>query len=152
MKKLIVSLIIFSSVLMGSFMVPAIARADVAPECNGSSSFLGFPTWYKYLDVGDKDGQKCAIKGPVDPSNAEKLNWEAAVPRIALAVVEILLRVAGLVAVGFVVYGGFKYITSQGEPDATKTARQTIINALIGVVIAMIATAIVSFVARTLSN
>jgi hypothetical protein len=34
---------------------------------------------------------------------------------IALAIVDMLLRVAGLVAVAFVIWGGFNYITSQAE-------------------------------------
>ena len=60
--------------------------------------------------------------------------------------VEILLRIAGLVAVVYVVMGGFKYMTSQGEPENLKQAQGTIINALIGLVIAMLATAVVNVI------
>jgi hypothetical protein len=50
------------------------------------------------------------------------------------------------VAVGYVIYGGIQYVTSQGSPDATKKAQQTIINALIGVVLAVLAASIVAFI------
>lgn len=65
---------------------------------------------------------------------------------IALALVDIALRVAAIVAVGYVVYGGVQFVVAQGETDKTKRARQTIINALIGLVIAMISTGLVAFV------
>jgi len=67
-----------------------------------------------------------------------------------LAIVDILLRIVGLVSVGFVIYGGFRYITSQGEPDATKKALATVVNALIGMAIAIFAVTIVSFMGSTL--
>jgi hypothetical protein len=65
---------------------------------------------------------------------------------IVLAIVDILLRVAALVAVGYVVYGGVQFIVAQGEADQAKKARQTAINALIGLVIALISTGLVAFV------
>ena len=67
-----------------------------------------------------------------------------------MAIVDILLRIVGLVSVGFVIYGGFRYITSQGEPDATKKALATVVNALIGMAIAIFAVTIVSFMGSTL--
>ena len=51
-----------------------------------------------------------------------------------------------MVAVAFVIYGGFKYVTSQGEPEAYKSAQQTIINALIGIALAVLAVTIVNVI------
>lgn len=69
---------------------------------------------------------------------------------IALSIIDILLRVAALAAVVFVIIGGIKYTTSQGSPDGTKSALNTILNALIGLVIAMAATALVMFIGNTI--
>lgn len=124
-----------------SFSMVGRAAAATAAFCSGTSpSFLSFPTWYKYLNPRFEGGE-CVIdvKFPED------------IAKVVLAVVEILLRLGGLVAVGFVVYGGFRYITSQGEPENTKSARQTIQNAIIGVAIATIATVAVAFVGRSFS-
>ena len=65
---------------------------------------------------------------------------------IALALLDDLIRIAALVAVGYVIYGGIQYSTSQGSPDATKKAQSTIINALIGVSMAVLAASIVAFI------
>ncbi len=149
MKNKIVGVVIAAFILFTGFAVllPATTSAAVAAECNGSTSFLSIPTWYKYLDVGRKDEDKCAIIGP--PVGGE-FSWELALPRIGLAIVDILLRVAGMVAVGYVIYGGFRYIVSQGEPDATKSAQGTVINALIGLAIALVAVVAVNFIGNSL--
>lgn len=125
------------------------ASAEVAPGCDGSTSFLGFPTWYRYLDIGPEGTDECAIIGPMEDG---KFDWQQAGAYIGIAVVEILLRLAGLVAVGFVIFGAFRFITSQGEPENTKSARQTIQNALIGLAIVLVSTAAISFVANRLTS
>ena len=66
---------------------------------------------------------------------------------IALAVVEILLRVAIIAGIIYVLIGGFKYITSRANPDKTSAAKNTVVDGLIGVVIAIVATAAISFIA-----
>lgn len=151
MRKLLAILVVTLGFTLSSTVVlTPTASAAVAAGCSDSTSFLGFPTWYKYLDIGPEEGDPCAVTGP---KNAEgEFDWEAASGRIALAIIEILLRIATIVSLGYVVYGGFRYITSQGEPDATKSARQTIINAMIGLVIALLATGIVAFVANRLTT
>jgi hypothetical protein len=42
--------------------------------------------------------------------------------------------------------GGLKYITSQGDPNATATAKNTILYAAIGLVVVALAQVIVRFV------
>lgn len=125
---------------------PSTYIAKSARQCN-VGGFFGIPTWYKYIDNFDS---KC---NPVidirNGSNGARFNGEV-VLQIALAIVDILLRIGALVAVGFVMYGGFLYLTSQGEPDGTKRGRQAIMNALIGLVIAIMASAIVAFIGARL--
>jgi hypothetical protein len=106
-----------------------------------NNSFLGFPTWYKYLEGSYDDSSKLC---------APHLSGLSDIWLIVAAVIEILLRVAVLVAVVGIIYGGFSYITSQGEPDKTSKARMTIINAAGGMVIAILATVIVSFIAGSI--
>lgn len=93
------------------------------------------PSWYKYIE-GEQVGKTCELK----------FQFPDDIGAILLAMVEILLRLGAIVAVGFVIYGGFMYMTSQGEPDKAAAARTTILNALIGLVLAILATAIVSFI------
>ena len=54
-----------------------------------------------------------------------------------------ILAVAGAVAVVFIVLGGIKYSTSQGDPGDTKKAKDMIMYALVGLVVVILAFAIV---------
>lgn len=107
---------------------------NFARNCDGGL----LPTWYKHLET---DSRTCEIQNFTFPND---------LPPILLGVVEILLRIGVFAAVGFVIYGGFLYMTSQGEPDKAASARKTIINAVIGLVIGLLATGAVSFIGRQL--
>lgn len=105
----------------------------VAATCG--DKLLGIiPPWYDGLQ-----NSSCSLED-VDFSQSEVL-W-----KIGFNIIEILLRVGGLVAIGFIIYGGFMFATSQGDPEGAKKARNTITNALIGVVISLLASTIVMFV------
>lgn len=54
--------------------------------------------------------------------------------------------VVGAVAVLMLVIGGLRYVLSGGDASQTKSAKDTILYAIIGVVIALMAYAIVNFV------
>ncbi|HVW23014.1 MAG TPA: hypothetical protein VHB51_00820 [Candidatus Saccharimonadales bacterium] len=121
----------------------ATAFSNFAAACtNGAhSGFLGFPTWYEYL------------KQTTDPNSGlctPQLGSLSDIWLIVAAVIEILLRLAAVIAVIFVIYGGFTYITSQAETEATAKAKNMIVNALVGLTIAVMAAAIVSFVAKSI--
>jgi ABC-type Fe3+ transport system permease subunit len=107
----------------------------------GNPSFFGLPTWYKYLQKSKDSLGNCKIV--IVHINDYWL--------IGLGVIDILLRLIGLISVGFVIYGGIKYIISQGEPDNTRQAQHTIINALIGLALALVASGLVAFVANRLT-
>ncbi len=109
--------------------------------CQSGGDFFGLPTWYKYLE-GDTSSGKCVPT--FDLANPNNL-WG-----IALAIAEMLLRIASLVAIGFIIYAGFIYMTSGGEPERAKNAKNTIVNAIIGLVISILATAIVTLIGNTL--
>lgn len=53
-------------------------------------------------------------------------------------IIEILLTVAILLAFGFIIYGGIKWIISQGDPKNIEAARNTIYYAAIGLGVAML--------------
>jgi hypothetical protein len=112
-----------------------------AASCGGGG-FLGFPTWYKYLP------------GTTDPTThlcSPQLTRLSDVWLILAAVIEILLRVAAIVAVIFVIYGAISYVISQGDPDKTARAKGTIVNSLVGLAISVMAAAIVTFIAGSIT-
>jgi len=109
-----------------------IITTQFAAACQGGS-FIGLPKWYKYLNCG--------------PGNSPQLNDINNVWLIGAAVIEILVRLGALIAIGFVIYGGIQYVISQGEPDKLSKARHAIQDALIGLVIAVAATIVITFIA-----
>jgi amino acid transporter len=61
------------------------------------------------------------------------------------------LVLIGALAVVFIIVGGIQYITSSGDPAQVKNAKNTILYAIIGLVVAAAAYAIVSFLTGRLS-
>lgn len=70
---------------------------------------------------------------------------------IITRIINLLLLFAALIAILFIVLGGYKYITSQGNAEAAKAGRGTVVNAVIGLSIIILAFVIVSVVNRTLA-
>jgi hypothetical protein len=65
---------------------------------------------------------------------------------VVASIINILSLVVGILAVIFVIIGGLKFITSSGDPANVSSARNTIIYALVGLVIVALAQVIVRFV------
>lgn len=139
MRNIILTLAIASfSVVSLSFLSPTPALADA---CDDKGKILTLKPWYNGLA---KEGN-CAIKSPgSDPAEVSKFAWT-----IGLNIAEDIMQLAGYVAVGLVIYGGFIFMTSTGSPDRAAAGRKTLINALVGLAIAIFSVAIVNLIART---
>ncbi len=74
-------------------------------------------------------------------------------PSAIKSVINIMLIAAAMIAVIYLIIGGYQYVTAGGNADSASAARTTILNALIGLVIIFSAFAIVNFVvSKFLSN
>ncbi len=60
--------------------------------------------------------------------------------------IDLFSLIIGVAAVAMIIYGGFKFITSGGSDDGTKSAKQTILYALVGLVVVLLAQTIVKYV------
>lgn len=69
-----------------------------------------------------------------------------AIGTLARNVVNIFSFVVGAIAVIMIIYGGFRYITSGGDSNSVGSAKNTLIYAIIGLIIVALAQIIVSFV------
>jgi len=92
---------------------------------------LTFPAWYRGIT-----DSSCQVQ-------IDELNDFIKIP---LNVLEIFVQVVAYAATGFIVWGGFKYMKSQGEPSKISEAKMAILQAVIGLVIALASVAIVRFV------
>jgi hypothetical protein len=61
-------------------------------------------------------------------------------------ILQLALGIIAAVAVLFIVIGGLRFVISEGEPQDTAKARNTMIYAVVGLVIAISAEALVTFV------
>jgi FtsH-binding integral membrane protein len=109
---------------------------------NCSHGFFGLVPWYHYLNL---DSQCNITNFNIFPPKSD-------VPLVLLAIIDDLLRIAGILAVGFVIFGAIKYIASQGNPEDVGRAQSTIINALVGLAIATVAIAFVSFLGNSIGG
>ena len=71
---------------------------------------------------------------------------------LAKKLVNIFSIIVGIVAVIFVIYGGFRYITSGGDSGSVGNAKNTLIYALVGLVIVALAQLIVHYVLSTATS
>lgn len=104
----------------------------------GKGTVLGFRPWY----AGLCDKEKNEIKAPDkddDGSDLVRFIWT-----IVLNVVFDLTLAVGYLAIGFVVYGGFMVMISQGDPSKLAKGKKTLTSAVIGTVIAMAASVAVN--------
>jgi hypothetical protein len=61
-------------------------------------------------------------------------------------IINVILLIAGIVAVIYLIVGGYQYITSSGNAEQAQAGRTTVLNAIIGLVIIFAAYLIVRFV------
>lgn len=125
-----------------SIMSPSTAYAASPPQCN--SGLLTFPAWYDGLLDGNCD--VIFPEGAQGDAKTESAALSNFIFTVILNIVEILLQVVGYAAVGYVIYGGFKYLTSAGSADRITAGRKIIMNSMIGLVISFMSVAIVNLV------
>lgn len=65
-------------------------------------------------------------------------------------IVNVLLFLIGVLSVIMIIYGGFRFVTSGGSAETVKAAKNTILYSIVGLVVAILAFAIVNFVLKSL--
>jgi len=113
---------------------------------NCETRILGIPPWYRGLTKTDSTGD-CAITSPEEAGGLSPFIW-----KIVLNVIEIGLILAGWIALFFILYGGFLFITGGGNASQIEKARKSIFNAVIGLIISMGAIAVTNLAFGTLAS
>lgn len=102
------------------------------------------------LDVADgKDNQAGT---PNTTCTADTADNNSGLNKIIRFVINIFSLVVGAISVIMIIYAGFKYITSGGNDSNVTSAKNTIVYALIGLVIVALAQIIVRFVLSKAAN
>lgn len=115
-------MLLASGVLAAAVMVPAAYAIDLFPACTNIENVV--------CEASGEGGDK--------------------VDTIVTRITNLLMWALGIVSVIMLVIGGFKFTTSGGSPEQVKSAKNTIMYAIIGIVVAIVAWAVVDFVVKQL--
>ena len=69
-----------------------------------------------------------------------------------LTYINIALGIVGLIAVIFLIYGGFRYITSAGNEEVAEGAKKTIQNSIIGLVVIILSYTIITVIINAIAR
>jgi hypothetical protein len=103
-----------------------------------------------YVTLYGKSQADCADASTL-ATNPEKCNGNDLNSTITL-IINGIIFVIGIVAVVMIILGGITYATSQGDPGKVKKGKDTILYGIIGLVVALLAYAIVTFVLGALKG
>lgn len=139
MKKKILAFILCLAASIGVLFPSGNVFADgEGSSCN--VEFLGLRPWYYGLKM---DGN-CNIESPELGSDAGTAGDSLAtfIWTIILNVLVDLFTVAGVVALGFVIYGGYLFLRSGGDVAFATKGRKTLTAALVGLLVVTLANVI----------
>jgi hypothetical protein len=120
--------------LIATFAFAFVAVPVVAPSVVSAQADIG-GSLCEGANLQFNQGQDCDAQG-----SEEKLN------SLITSIVNIFSVIVGIVAVIMIIIGGFKYITSGGDSGNVTGAKNTILYAIIGLIVVALAQFIVKFV------
>lgn len=138
MKAKLAAFLLFFAVTVPAgtaIMTPTLAYAATCPN---DTLFL-IPAWYNGLQKSD-----CSSLIDIKDGPNELRDF---VIKIALNIVRAAFVIAGYAALFFLIKGGYLYILAQGDPGHITAAKTTITNAIIGIIVCLLASAIVTAIA-----
>lgn len=139
MKKIILALAILVASIATS--VTLLPQDTYAAACEQPGQhILGLRAWYDGIATGDP----CTV--PSDAFKGED-NIKKNVWLVVLNIASSVLGVVGYLAICFVIWGGYQYMLARGDPSKVVRGKKTIINALVGLVICVLASTISGMVA-----
>lgn len=125
--------------IIASIALLALTVAPVAVVANSLSA-----------SAASCDGIQNCVDGGISSTDSSgatsSVDAETKVTELAQDVINIFSWVVGIISVIMVIVGGFQYITSGGDSGKVTTAKNTIMYALIGIVIVALSQIMVKFV------
>ncbi len=120
----------------------------------GISSLVGLSFAPSALAAPREASDPCAADLPptIREANGCESSSKDDFPETVKNILTAIISVAGIVAVIFVIIGGVMYMTSAGDTGKLKKAKDTILYALIGLVICVLSFAIVNFTVNSIIN
>ena len=138
--------------LQALVMVLGLSAASVAAVTVSAAPALADPAKCDTSQIGSSTsgdpltaGTSCSQGG----SQRENLFGQGG---IFTVIANTLIFIVGAISVIYLIIGGLRYVTSGGDSKAVTTAKDTILYAIIGIVVAVISFALVQFVVNALGS
>jgi hypothetical protein len=135
--KLVVASLIASVGMLGAYTAPVLAVSTTGLGTGSTSSGA-----LNCGATGNITGTNCGSTGAADTRVQDTIKL----------VIRIFQVVVGLISVFMIILGGLKYITSGGDSSGVGTAKNTILYAIIGLVVVALAEVVVQFVLNRVST
>jgi hypothetical protein len=121
------------------FVIAKFGHVIAATTCEHQFFFL--PSWWEYLP-----------NQPTPPSCSIVFKFPDDLLLVGLAILDMLLRIGGFVAVISIIIAGVQYIMSGGSSEKGVAARKRLVNSLIGLLIVVVAAGVVAFIGNTIGK
>lgn len=129
--------IILLAILLPVAVMAAIPAAGACPA--GHDCSTGIPVPLPRFGIGATVG--CILFGPACQDTATE---------VIIALIDLILWIAGIIAVLFLIIGGLRYITAHGNEEQAEGAKKTITHAIIGLAIIILSFVIVRVISNAL--
>lgn len=128
-----IKLLVISFLALGVFAVPAIAVAQVSTDPNIKNSLC-------------QGADKLAIGSGTTATECNTEAGDDGLNTLIAKIINIVSIIVAIIAVIMIIVGGFKYIASGGDSGKVTGAKNTILYAIIGLIVVALAQFIVKFV------
>lgn len=125
----------FASLLLVPFLAGAVLLAVPAPSAQAAAC--------SDTEISVGSGAQCA-KG-----KGTKSNLVGGADSLLQTVTNVLLFIIGAISVIMIIIGGIRYVISNGDSTQITSAKNTILYSVIGLIVALLAFAIVSFITNS---
>ena len=149
MKKIFVYFSVIVAMMVGMVgLAPENIYADdnsnSGNSCDSSSAFFSLRPWYHGLTTTING--KCEIAKP-DGDGLPQFVWA-----IVLNILYDVMIMVGYIAIVMIAWGGYLYMFSRGMPDRAERGKKTLIAAVAGLAVAMLASVIMNTLVSILTN
>lgn len=130
--------LLFITIASSSLLAPGLAVTLTA------TAFATSPA--DYVCEGANNAASGSTTAGSDTSCASSNAGGVDINKVANEIVNVFSVIVGATAIIMIIYGGFRYITSGGDSGRVGTAKNTLIYAIVGLIIVALAQVIVHYV------
>lgn len=139
MKRLKTAILLTAGALLIFSAVPVLAQESGA-ENETQAQTQGGGIWGPCSGSAASGSAICADAGKTEATSIVK------------NIINLFLYAIGILSVILIIHSGLKYVNSRGDAEAIKSAKNTLLYAVIGLIVAMMAFTIVNFVIGAFGN